>query len=143
MPLIWVAPGVTKPDQVCTRPVDLMSVYPTLMELCGLPTPSHVQGRSIRPLLGDPTAAWDQPALTTYLPDNHAVRSEGWRYIRYANGDEELYDESADPYEHVNLANKPEHAARKAELAKSMPATSAPRVGPAKDRANRNAEGEE
>ena len=70
--------------------------------------------------------AWEQPALTTYLFNNHAVRSEGWRYIRYHDGGEELYDEAADPYEWTNLAALPEHAARKAEMAKLMPTENAP-----------------
>ena len=61
------------------------------------------------------------PRVTTYLFNNHALRSEGWRYIRYANGDEELYDEAKDPNEYVNLAAKPEFAAKKAELAKFLP----------------------
>jgi arylsulfatase A-like enzyme len=120
-PLIWVAPGVTKPDSVCDRTVDFMSIYPTLTDLCGIATPKHVEGRSIRPLLADPAAAWDAPALTTYGYKNHAVRNAGWRYIRYANGDEELYDEQADPYEWRNLANEPAFAAKKSELAKFLP----------------------
>jgi arylsulfatase A-like enzyme len=141
MPFIWVVPGVTKPDQLCTRPVDLMSVYPTLMDLCGLPTPKHVEGKSIRPLLADASAQWDTPAVSTFLQNNHAVRSEGWRYIRYANGDEELYDENTDPLEHTNLANKPEQAARKAEMAKFMPTKNVAPMGKAK---NKNAgDGEE
>jgi arylsulfatase A-like enzyme len=141
MPFIWVVPGVTKPDQLCTRPVDLMSVYPTLMDLCGLPTPKHVEGKSIRPLLADASAQWDTPAVSTFLRNNHAVRSEGWRYIRYANGDEELYDENTDPLEHTNLANKPEQAARKAEMAKFMPTKNVAPMGKAK---NKNAaDGEE
>ncbi len=60
-PLIWVVPGVTKPNGVCERTVDFMSIYPTLCDLCGLPTPKHVEGQSIRPLLADPAAAWDRP----------------------------------------------------------------------------------
>jgi len=70
-----------------------------LTDLCGLPTPSHVQGRSIRSLLANPASAWAEPAVTTYRYMNHAVRTEGWRHIRYAQGGEELYDESKDPYE--------------------------------------------
>src|SRR4051812_42144172 len=105
-PLIWVVPGLTKAGVACERPVDFMSIYPTLTDLCGIPTPKHVEGRSLRSLLVAPSSSWDQPALTTYRFKNHAVRSEGWRYIRYANGDEELYDETNDPNEWTNLAGK-------------------------------------
>jgi arylsulfatase A-like enzyme len=129
-PLIWVAPGVTKPDGVCERPVDFMSIYPTLTDLCGVPTPGHVQGKSVRPLLANPKAEWTQPAVMTYLQNNHAIRSEGWRYIKYADGGEELYDEKADPLEHTNLASKPEHADHKRELAKWLPAENVPDVSP-------------
>jgi arylsulfatase A-like enzyme len=121
-PMIWVVPGLTKPNAACDRAVDFMSIFPTLTDLCGIPTPRHVEGRSLRPLLADPKAAWDRPALTTYRFKNHAVRTEGWRYIRYANGDEELYDETKDPNEWTNLAARPEFAAKKSELAKSLPA---------------------
>ena len=125
-PFMWVVPGVTKPNTICERTVDFMSIFPTLTDLCGIPTPAHNEGVSIRRLLADPKASWDLPALTTYRFNNHTVRSEGWRYIRYANGDEELYDETRDPNEWTNLAAKPEFAARKTELAKSLPKTNAP-----------------
>lgn len=125
-PLIWIVPGVTKPDSVCDRTVDFMSIYPTLTDLCGIPTPKHVEGKSIRPLLANPKADWDQPALTTHNFQNHAVRTEGWRYIRYANGDEELYNEERDPYEWTNVAKDSPFAAKKTELAKSMPEKNAP-----------------
>ena len=96
------------------------------MELAGLPDPVARRGREHQPLLADPTAAWDRPALTTYLFNNHAVRTERWRYIRYADGGEELYDEEADPQEWTNLAGKTELASIKAELAKYMPKENAP-----------------
>jgi arylsulfatase A-like enzyme len=131
MPLMWVVPGVTKPGTLCDRPVDLMSLYPTLMELCGIAKPSHVEGVSIRPLLANPKAAWTQPAVTTYRFKNHTVRSAEWRYIRYENGEEELYDETKDPNEYTNLAGKPEFAAKKIELAKFMPQTNHRDMGPA------------
>jgi len=125
-PFMFVAPGVTKPGGVCERTVDYMSIYPTLCDLCGIPTPAHVQGPSIRSLLVDPKSAWDKPALTTYLFNNHAVRTEQWRYIRYANGDEELYDHNVDRLEWTNLANKPEYTQLKADLGKYMPKENKP-----------------
>jgi len=125
-PLIWIAPGITKPNSVCERTVDFMSVYPTLLDLCGIAKPGHVEGPSLKPLLAEPSTKWDLPAITTFGFQNHAVRTEGWRYIRYANGDEELYDETADPHEWTNLANKPEHAALKAQLTKHLPTTNLP-----------------
>ena len=124
-PLIWIAPGVTKAGGVCGRTVDFMQIYPTLCDLAGLPIPKHVQGPSMRPLLENPNAAWDRPAVTTWLYKNHAVRSEDWRYIRYADGGEELYHNLADPLEWTNLAGRAEHAGVKAELAKWLPTENA------------------
>lgn len=131
-PFIVVAPGFTRPGGMSNRPVDFMCVYPTLCELAGLPVPAHVEGRSIVPLLRDPQAAWELPAMTTHGYMNHTVRTEQWRYIRYADGGEELYDETKDPYEWTNLALQPEYAATKARLAQWLPATNAPHRGPGK-----------
>jgi arylsulfatase A-like enzyme len=121
-PLIWIAPGVTPANRICERTVDFLSLYPTLCELCGLPIPRHVEGTSLKPLLADPKAEWSRPALTTHGYQNHAIRTEKWRYIRYADGSEELYDETKDPYEWTNLAKAPEFAMVKKELAKHLPA---------------------
>lgn len=120
-PMIWVVPGMTTPGARCERTVDLMSVYPTLCKLAGVPIPDHVEGREITSLLQNPNAAWNVPAITTHGYENHAVRSEQYRYIRYANGDEELYDSQNDPYEYENLAGKPELQIVKDELAKWLP----------------------
>ncbi len=128
-PLIWVVPGVTKGGTLSERTVDFMSIYPTLTDLCSIPTPKHVEGESIRALLANPKAAWEKPGITTYRFKNHTVRTAGWRYIRYENGDEELYDETKDPNEYVNLAAKPEFAARKAELAKFLPTKDTADIG--------------
>jgi hypothetical protein len=81
---------------------------------------------SIRPLLANPQAEWTRPALTTFGFNNHAVRSARYRYIRYANGDEELYDEKSDPYEWKNLAGDAELASVKADLARWMPKENKP-----------------
>jgi arylsulfatase A-like enzyme len=128
-PLIWVVPGVTKPGTKSEQPVNLMSIYPTLMELCGIPLPAHLEARSVRPLLVEPGAPWSEPVLTTYRFQNHTVRVPGWRYIRYANGDEELYDEAKDPNEWTNLAGRKEFAARMAELKKYLPKVDTPDIG--------------
>ncbi len=128
MPFIWVAPGVTKAGGVCDRTVDLMSVYPTLCSLCGIEKPKHAEGEDISPLLRDPKAKWDKPAITTYHLNNHAVRTAKWRYIRYANGDEELYDHDKDEYEWTNLAKDEKFVDVKKELTKLLPTTNKPEL---------------
>jgi arylsulfatase A-like enzyme len=125
---LWKAPGVTQPGGVCERTVDYTSIYPTLCELTGLPLPDHLEGRSIASLLRDPNSTWERPSITTHGFRNHTVRTEDWRYIRYANGDEELYNVVTDPLEYTNLAKLPEQAARKIELAKWLLKTDAPNL---------------
>ncbi len=120
-PLMIVAPGVTKAGGVCDAPVDFMSLYPTLCDLCALPPPSQLEGVTLRPLLEDPEARWRGPALTTHGRGNHAVRTRRWRYIRYSNGDEELYDHRSDPGEWKNLADLPGHEELKSRFAAFMP----------------------
>lgn len=127
-PLIWKVPGITKPNSLCERTVDFMTIYPTLCDLTGVPIPHHVERKSIRSLLSDPASAWNSPALTTYEFNNHAVRSEDWRYIRYNNGDEELYDEKNDPYEWKNLADRSDLKGKKEELGEVMPTQNKPNV---------------
>ena len=121
----WRVPGVTKPGGVCERTVDYSCIYPTVCSLTGVPLPSHLEGKSIDTLLKDPAAAWDQPAITTHGLKNHTVRTADWRYIRYANGDEELYNNAKDPLEYKNLATLSEYAAKKKELAALLPKTNA------------------
>ncbi|MCZ6673205.1 MAG: sulfatase [Verrucomicrobia bacterium] len=126
MPYIWVVPGMTKAGTQSTRPVDLMSIFPTLCELTDISIPKYVEGVSIVPLLKDPQANWGIPAITTYVYQNHAVRSERWRYIRYADGGEELYDHSKDPYEWTNLALDPTYTSVKLGLRAWLPTEEAP-----------------
>ena len=119
--LIVIAPGKTHAGTRSDRTVTLLDLYPTLVELCGLPPKSGLEGNSIFPLLEDPAATWDHPAVTTFGRNNHAVRNERWRYIRYADGTEELYDHDADPKEYQNLAKDPKSKEIIATLKRSLP----------------------
>lgn len=120
-PLMIKAPGLTRPGKRCDRVVNLMDLYPTLIDLCGLPPKTNIAGRSIKKLLGQPDAKWDYPTLTTYQKGNHSIRSERWRYIKYADGVEELYDHESDRMEWTNLAGNPKYASVKADLARRLP----------------------
>ena len=124
VPFIVAVPGGATGR--CSRPVELLSVYPTLIELCGIEARPELEGASLVPLLKDPAAAWDRPAITTFGRDNHAVRSERWRYIRYSDGSEELYDHTRDPNEWTNLAGDPKLARIKKEHAAWSPNVNVP-----------------
>jgi arylsulfatase A-like enzyme len=125
VPMIMAGPGTRQTGTARQQPVNLLDIYPTLVELCGLPQKQDLEGTSLVPLLRDARAKRN-PTLSTFGPGNHAVISERWRYIRYHDGSEELYDRVNDPQEFTNLAGEPKHAAVKRELARYMPATSAP-----------------
>ncbi|MDB6026565.1 MAG: Choline-sulfatase, partial [Verrucomicrobiales bacterium] len=125
-PLMFVVPGLTKPNQRCERVVSFLDIYPTMTDLCDLPTPKAIEGVSFISLLKNSDAKWDRPAIITYGPNNHAVRTEQWRYIRYHTGDEELYDETKDKKEWFNLAAKPEFAPVKKQLAAMLPKVNVP-----------------
>ncbi len=120
VPLIFAGPGV-KGGQRCTQPAELLDLYPTLIELAGLPPKQDLEGLSLMPQLKEVTTKRLRPAITSHNQGNHAIRSERWRYIRYADASEELYDMIADPHEWNNLAAKPEHAAVIAEHKKWLP----------------------
>lgn len=126
--LMMSAPGLTKPGSRCDRTVSLLDVYPTLTEMFGLPRHEGLEGRSLMPLLKNPSASWDHPVITTYLRGNHAVRDAHWRYIRYHDGTEELYDRDKDPNEWANIAAQPGAQKIKQRLARYLPPTDAPDV---------------
>ena len=98
---------MAKPGSVCETPVDLTVLYPTLLELCGIQTSDKSDGPSAVPLLRDPGSLWPYPAISTYGKGNHTIRTKRWRYIRYADGSEELYNHNYDPNEWTNLAKQP------------------------------------
>jgi choline-sulfatase len=110
VPLIFAGPGVT-PGGRCPQPAELLDLYPTLLELCGLPAHGDLEGLSLVPQLRNAAARRERPAVTSHNQGNHGIRSERWRYVRYADDSEELYDMEKDPKEWINLANRPDHAA--------------------------------
>lgn len=120
VPLIICVPGLTT-GQKSGRTVSLLDLYPTLIELCELPAMTRLDGQSIAGLVREPAALWRRPVLMTNGRFNHAVRSEQWRYIRYANHGEELYDHTNDPHEWTNLARIREHDLLKRKLAIWLP----------------------
>lgn len=126
--LMFVAPGVAVQGGRCSAPVNLIDIYPTLIDLCHLGPRDELEGVSLLPLLKNPAANWERPAVTTFGRNNHSVRSERWRYIRYADGTEELYDHENDEMEWTNLANDPEYSSVKQELAKWLPKINAVNV---------------
>ncbi len=121
VPLLFVAPGVTHENARSAKPVGLIDIFPTLNDLCSLPPVAGLSGQTLVPLLRDPDRSWDRPALTTHGRANHALRSERYRYIRYADGGEELYDHANDSNEWTNLADDPAAAGVKADLVRWLP----------------------
>jgi arylsulfatase A-like enzyme len=102
IPLIFSGPGIPETQQR-SQPAELLDIYPTLVDLAGLPEKDNLEGVSLTPQILE-NKKRERPAITTHNPGNNSVRSERWRYIRYANGAEELYDHQNDPHEHTNLA---------------------------------------
>ncbi len=128
-PLIISAPDLAATrGKRCKRPVSLVDLYPTLVELCGLPARDGLDGRSIAPLVRKPETEWQYPAVISRGGD-HAVRSQRWHYIRYADGGEELYDAARDPHQWKNLAKDTRFADAKTKLRKWLPENKAERSG--------------
>jgi len=112
----------------CSRAVSLQDIYPTLIELCGLPPRRDIAGHSLVPLLRDPERSWPHPAVTSVFTGELAVSWDKWRYIRYADGGEELYDLDSDPNEWTNLAGRAEFDDTRRRMAAMLPENPAPPV---------------
>jgi len=138
VPLIVVAPGV-KPGLVSPGLVELVDLYPTLADLCGLEPPVDLEGTSFRPLLDDPGRPWKSATFAVVgrrdppegggngekLDMNYmgrTVRTDRWRYTEWPDGTAELYDQQADPRDYANLADRPEHAATRSRLKATLAA---------------------
>ena len=126
VPLIIVAPGITTRGSRSSQPVSLMDIYPTLAELAGLPIPEYLEGRSLLPLLKNPDATWDSAAITTASFRNHSVRTSRYRFTRYADNSEELYDLETDPHEWNNLIGQADISSLRDALAEWLPQSNAP-----------------
>lgn len=113
--------------QTSRQPVTLVDLYPTLVDLCGLPPPpGGLDGQSLRSVLREPDRPTGRAVVTTFYGEHFSVRDQRWRYLRYRDNTEELYDLEGDPNEFRNLAAAPEHAAVKSRLAAAIPAKRAP-----------------
>ena len=121
VPFLIRAPGQTAGQRVGAC-VSLRDMVPTLLDYAQAPAAYPLDGISLRPLVSNPTLAWDVPVLTTHQQHDHAVRTAEWRYIRYANNERELYDVRSDPDELRNVAADPAHANVVARLDAWMPA---------------------
>lgn len=120
MPLIIKVPGLTEPNSRCQRTVNLVDLYPTLVDLAQLPPNEQNEGRSLFPLLKQPQTSWDYPSLTQMGEGRHTLRSERFRYIKYQNGAEELYDHGVDSLEWTNLIDNPDYDSHRVELSKAL-----------------------
>lgn len=122
VPLMVKIPGVTPPKGRSDGVVNLIDLYPTLADLCGLPANPLNDGRSFAALLRNPDLAWKYPTLTTMGISNHRIYDGRYSYIRYGRRDgEELYDHHVDPMEWRNLANDAGYAAIKTRLRALIP----------------------
>jgi len=122
IPLIFAGPNI-KAGQRSNRVVSLIDLYPTLLDICGLPANARNQGRSIAPLLDKPDKAWPYPAITGWRQGSFAIQTEQYRYLLYQDGTEELYDHTKDLDEIKNLSNDPNYKAIKAQLNTELNAT--------------------
>ncbi len=133
VPLILAGPGISKGAR-CARPAELLDLYPTLLELCGLPARTDLEGHSLVPQLQRASAPREWPAITTHNQGNHSIRTERWRYIRYADGSEELYEVTRDANEWNNLAKIRRYDAIKDDLKRWLPKLDRPAAPSSKHR---------
>jgi arylsulfatase A-like enzyme len=125
MPLIIVPPRSQQAvrGRKCAEPVSLVDLYPTLIELCALPPKAGLVGVSLAPLIADPDLRTDRAVVTAVDPGTHALSTRDWRYLRYPDGAEELYDIAHDPHEWRNLVDDAAHREQLAQMRKRMTET--------------------
>ncbi|MCO4822865.1 MAG: sulfatase [Flavobacteriaceae bacterium] len=121
---IIVDPDIKKAG-ISSRPVNLIDVFPTLIDLTDSPKKEDLDGLSLLPLIKQYEGDWSRPSITTHGRGNHSIRDDRWRYIKYSDGSEELYDHINDDNEWTNLANDTEYIEVKNRLAKWLPTNEA------------------
>jgi arylsulfatase A-like enzyme len=121
-PLIIYHPNKIKNNSIVDTPISFIDIYPTLIDMCGLPSKKdNIDGKSFFKLLKNPTQSWDKPVLMTFGEGNHAVRTIRWRYIQYYDGTNELYDHKNDPHEWINLSGNKKYVKIIEELKQHIP----------------------
>jgi len=118
-PLLFSAPNLPK-GKVIDSPAEMLSIYPTLLDLCGLPAYIRNEGISLVPAMKG-NESQNKVAITTFGMNNHGIRTSEYRFIQYEDGGEELYDKNSDPNEWTNVAEKPDYNSVKTELKKYLP----------------------
>ncbi|MDN3663990.1 sulfatase/phosphatase domain-containing protein [Algibacter miyuki] len=103
-----IGPGIEK-GKVCNKQVQLLDVYPTLLELTNLKSDSKLEGNSLVPLLKKLNAEWSHYARTSFGPGNYSITPEDYRFIQYKDGSEEFYNHKIDPQEWHNAINNLEY----------------------------------
>lgn len=128
VPLVVVVPEIGKPSQTCVQPASLLDLFPTLLELCDLPNiPGQtLDGISLVPWLIDPNKKRSRSAITVHEMQHIAVRNERYRYIKYNDGSEELYDLFTDPNEWDNQIGNPAFSPVRQHLSEELPTRMAP-----------------
>lgn len=135
VPMVISAPGIAG-NKICHKPVELVDIYPTLTDLCGLTPNTTNQGQSLKPLLVNPEIDWHFPALTAYGRGNYSVRDEHFRLTRYFDGSLELYDHRHDTNEWHNLADSSQYNEVLVNLLPHIPSSDAPWAPPSDHNAN-------
>ncbi len=120
--MMFRVPGMTEAGGVSERFVSLQDIYSTLAEICGLTAPDYVAGRSLVPLLREPDAEWKSTAISALASRYVSIRNERFRYTRYSDDQEELYDCGKDPSEWTNQIGNPEYASVLKTLRAAVPA---------------------
>lgn len=120
VPLIIAGPNLPE-GKKSDQPVELLDLYPTLLDLAGLPANPNLEGQSLKDLLANPEREWPDAAITTYGRNNHGIRTKNYRYIRYEDGSEELYDSRSDENEWYNVVDNEEYKEVKGNLRKHLP----------------------